>query len=76
MTRIHKTGKITIHHGVNGGVKGGKGRVVYFGKTARKAIWRYLAEREHGENAEALLFLGKSGYPFLGACQSSITSVP
>jgi len=33
------------------------------GKTARKAVWRYLAEREDGEAAEASLFLGKSGYP-------------
>jgi integrase/recombinase XerD len=58
-----KTGKITIRHGVNGGAKGGKARFVYLGKTARKAVWRYLAEREDGENSESPLFVGKSGYP-------------
>ncbi|MDD5368057.1 MAG: tyrosine-type recombinase/integrase [Anaerolineaceae bacterium] len=58
-----KTGKITIRHGVNGGAKGGKARFVYLGKTARKGVWRYLAEREDGENSEAPLYLGKSGYP-------------
>lgn len=58
-----KTGIITIRHGVNGGAKRGKARFVYLGKTARKVVVRYLAEREDGENAEALLLLGKSGYP-------------
>ena len=35
-----KTGKVTIRHGVIGGAKGGKGRTVYLGKVARKAVWR------------------------------------
>ena len=43
-----KTGKVTIRHGVIGGAKGGKGRTVYLGKVARKAVWRYLASREDG----------------------------
>lgn len=57
------TGKITIRHGVYGGAKGGKARFVYLRKTARKAVWLYLTEREDGENAEAQLFLGKRDYP-------------
>ncbi|GIV65268.1 MAG: hypothetical protein KatS3mg046_528 [Bellilinea sp.] len=33
-----KTGKVTIRHGVAGGVKGGKGCTMYLGKVARKAV--------------------------------------
>ena len=55
-----KTGKMIIHHGSVGGSKGGKGRTVFIGKTARRAVWRYLADREDGENPEAPLFTGKS----------------
>lgn len=58
-----KTGKITIRHGVNGCAKGGKARFVYLGKTARKAVWRYLADREDGETPDSPLFLGKAGSP-------------
>jgi integrase/recombinase XerD len=56
-----KVGKLIVKHGVEGGAKGRKGRVVFLGKTARKAIWRYLVSREDGEDAEAPMFLGKSG---------------
>jgi integrase/recombinase XerD len=53
-----KTGKIEVKHGVIGGAKGGKGRTVYLGKSARRAVWRYLAEREDGEEPDAPVFLG------------------
>jgi len=36
-----KTGKVEIKHGDIGGAKGGKGRTVYLGKAARRAVWRY-----------------------------------
>ena len=53
------TGKVHIKHGKAGGAKGGKGRFVYLGKAARRAMWRYLADREDGQDAEAPLFIGK-----------------
>jgi len=37
---------------------------VYLGKTARHAVWRYLAEREDGEDANAPLFVVRQGRPF------------
>jgi integrase/recombinase XerD len=51
-----KTGRVEVKHGVEGGAKGGKGRMVYLGKVARRAVWRHLAEREDGENPNAPLF--------------------
>jgi len=59
-----KTGKVTIQHGVIGGAKGGKGRTVYLGKVARKAVWRYLAGREDGEDSQAPLFISQADRPF------------
>jgi integrase/recombinase XerD len=59
-----KTGKVQIKHGVVGAAKGRKGRIVYLGKTARKAIWRYLANREDGEDPDAPLFINKFGRSF------------
>ena len=58
-----KVGKLIVKHGVEGGAKGRKGRVVFLGKTARKAIWRYLVSREDGEDPQAPIFLGKYGHP-------------
>jgi len=58
-----KTGKVQVKHGVLGGAKGGKGRTVFLGKAARRALWRYLAEREDGEDPHAPLFLGKFDHP-------------
>ena len=58
-----RTGRIQVKHGVRGGAKGGKGRIVFLGKTARNALWRYLAEREDGEDANAPLFIGRTNRP-------------
>jgi integrase/recombinase XerD len=51
-----KRGKVEVKHGVEVEAKGGKGRMVYLGKVARRALWRYLAEREDGEDPNAPLF--------------------
>lgn len=56
-----KTGRVTIKHGVTGGAKGGKGRTVFLGKSARKAVWTYLVSREDEDDADAPLFMGKFG---------------
>ena len=52
-----KTGRVEIKNGVQGGAKGGKGRTVYLGKSARRAIWHYLSKREDGRDPDAPLFL-------------------
>ena len=52
-----KTGRVTVTHGVVGGAKGGKGRTVFLGKVARRAVWRYLANREDRDDTESPLFL-------------------
>jgi len=52
-----KTGRVSVTHGVAGGAKGGRGRVVFLGKAARRAVWRYLANREDGDDPESPLFL-------------------
>jgi integrase/recombinase XerD len=58
-----KTGKVLVKHGRLGGAKGGKGRTVFLGKAARRVLWRYLAEREDGEEPDAPLFLVKYDRP-------------
>lgn len=58
-----KTGKVQVKHGRAGGAKGGKGRTVFLGKAARRSLWRYLAEREDGNDPEAPLFLVKYDRP-------------
>jgi integrase/recombinase XerD len=59
-----KTGRTQIRPGEAGKAKGGKGRVVYMGKSTRRFLWRYLAEREDGDDPDAPLFLGKFQRPF------------
>ncbi len=39
-----KTGRVHTRRGEAGNAKGGTGRLVYLGKSARRFIWRYLAE--------------------------------
>ncbi|MDY6877320.1 MAG: tyrosine-type recombinase/integrase [Chloroflexota bacterium] len=58
-----KTGRVHVKHGRSGGAKFGKGRVVFLGKAARRALWRYLAEREDGEDPDAPLFTGRYDRP-------------
>ena len=58
-----KTGRVHVRHSAPGGAKGGKGRAVFLGKSARRAVWRYLAEREDGEDPEAPLFVTKLNRP-------------
>ncbi len=58
-----KTGRTEVRHGARGGAKGGKGRTVFLGKTTRRFVWRYLAEREDGEDLEAPAFVGRWDRP-------------
>jgi integrase/recombinase XerD len=58
-----KSGKVIVRHGIGGGSKGGKGRTVFMGKSTRRALWRYLADREDSNDPNAPLFLGKSYRP-------------
>ena len=55
------TGRVEIRHGVEGGAKGGKGRTIYLGKASRRALWRYLAGRDDGQDGEAPLFVTSRG---------------
>ncbi len=59
-----RTGRVQVRPGEEGKAKGGKGRIVYLGKSARRFLWRYLAEREDGEDGEAPLFVGMLQRPF------------
>ncbi len=51
-----KTGRLEVKHGVRGGAKGGKGRFVFLGKSARSAMWRYRSGREELDDAAPLFF--------------------
>lgn len=51
-----RSGKVDVKHGQEGGAKGGKGRHVYLGKVARRALWRYLLMREDVNDPKAPLF--------------------
>lgn len=58
-----KTGRVEIKHGIQGGAKGGKGRVVFLGKATRSALWRYLSERDDTNDSNAPLFVSKTFRP-------------
>jgi site-specific recombinase XerD len=54
--------------------KGNKERVVRIGKTAQKALWRYL--RYRGEDSKQLLWLSEERKPLLGSgIQSSVDRI-
>ncbi len=55
-----KTGRVNVKDDVIGGAKGGKGRTVFLGKSARRAVWRYIASLEDNEDHDAPLFFAKS----------------
>lgn len=57
------TGKITVQPGHDGGAKGGKGRFVVLGRVGRRAVWRYLAEREKCADPMAPLFQARYSSP-------------
>jgi len=59
-----KSGRVSVHPGEAGKAKGGKGRVVYIGKSARRFLWRYLADREDGNDPDVPLFVGKFNRSF------------
>jgi len=59
-----KSGRVSVRPGEAGKAKGGKGRIVFIGKSARRFLWRYLAEREDGNEPDAPLFVGKLDRPF------------
>jgi integrase/recombinase XerD len=59
-----KTGRVEVAHGSQGGAKGGKGRVVYLGKTARRTLWRYLAEQDEYTDTDLPLFVLRGDRPF------------
>lgn len=58
-----KTGRVIVNHGALGGSKGGKGRMVFMGKATRRAVWRYLADRDDGDDPEPPLFIAKNSRP-------------
>jgi integrase/recombinase XerD len=60
-----RTGRVEIRHGPAGGAKGGKGRIVFLGRTARRSVWRHLAEREDGDDPKAPLFTGRGERPLM-----------
>jgi len=59
-----RTGKVVIKHGDEGGAKGGKGRTVFIGKSTRRAVWRYLADREDRDDPESPVFINRGNHPF------------
>lgn len=71
-----KRGKLEIKHGIEGGAKGGKGRIVFLGKVTRQAVYRSLTEREDMEDPDAPLFTVSRTRPFKPATlRHSIKSI-
>jgi integrase/recombinase XerD len=58
-----KTGRLQVKHGRAGGAKGGKGRTVFLGKTARRTLWLYLTTCEDADDPGAPLFIGRFNRP-------------
>lgn len=58
---ILKSGECTVS--VFGSGRKTKARQVYLGKSARRAIWIYLASRDDGQDADAPLFATTTGRP-------------
>jgi integrase/recombinase XerD len=54
------TGRVIVRKG-----KGGRGRIVYLGKAARRAVWRYLSQREDASASDPL-FVGRNDRPLTG----------
>jgi integrase/recombinase XerD len=52
-----KQGRLHIRHG-----KGNKGRYVFLGDVARKAVWRYLADRPGHEPGQPLFATGRGNH--------------
>jgi integrase/recombinase XerD len=63
------TGRVMIRCGKEGGAKGGQGRIVYIGRELRRALWRYLNNREDGHDLQAPLFLNNQHRPL---CRTSL----
>ena len=59
-----RVGKVIIKHGEEGGAKGGKGRTVFIGKSTRRVVWRYMADREDRNDPEAPVFVNRGSHPF------------
>ncbi len=59
-----KTGRVTVKHGDAGGAKGGRGRTVFIGKSARRVLWRYLVDREDRNDLGAPLFVNRGDRAF------------
>jgi integrase/recombinase XerD len=55
------TGRVIVRKG-----KGGRGRTVYLGKAARRAVWRYLSQREDAAASDPL-FVGRNDRPLAGS---------
>jgi integrase/recombinase XerD len=58
-----RTGRVNIRHCPMGEAKGGKGRILFLGRSARRSVWRHLAERTDGDDPKVPLFTGRGARP-------------